>query len=88
MVTECLRPYAKEGLAVHFVSNVDGTHIIETLKRLDPETTLFLIASKTFTTQETMTNAFSAREWFLKYAKDQNICAKTFCGDFYKYRKS
>jgi len=70
MVTECLRPYAQPGLAVHFVSNVDGTHLTETLKTLDPETTLFLIASKTFTTQETMTNAFSAREWFLKSAGD------------------
>ncbi len=78
MVTESLRPYAKEGLEVHFVSNVDGTHIIETLKGLDPETTLFLIASKTFTTQETMTNAFSAREWFLKCAKDHEYVAKHF----------
>ena len=74
MVTECLRPYAQRGLAVHFVSNVDGTHITETLKRLNPETTLFMIASKTFTTQETMTNAYSARQWFLTRAKDpQNI---------------
>jgi len=78
MVTECLRPYAKEGLEVHFVSNVDGTHISKTLKRLDPETTLFLIASKTFTTQETMTNAFAAREWFLKCAKDHVYVAKHF----------
>jgi len=78
MVTECLRPYAKEGLEVHFVSNVDGTHITETLKVLNPETTLFLIASKTFTTQETMTNAFAAREWFLKCAKDHAYVAKHF----------
>jgi glucose-6-phosphate isomerase len=78
MVTECLKPYAKKGLEVHFVSNVDGTHISETLKRLDPETTLFLIASKTFTTQETMTNAFSAREWFLGCAKDHASVAKHF----------
>ena len=78
MVTECLRPYAKEGLAVHFVSNVDGTHITETLKRLNPETTLFLIASKTFTTQETMTNAFTAREWFLTHAKDKTYVPKHF----------
>ena len=70
MVTECLRPYAHDAFSVHFVSNVDGTHIVETLKKLNPETTLFLIASKTFTTQETMTNAFSAREWFLATAKD------------------
>jgi len=78
MVTECLRPYAKEGLSVHFVSNVDGTHITETLKGLNQETTLFMIASKTFTTQETMTNAFSAREWFLAYAKDQAHIARHF----------
>jgi glucose-6-phosphate isomerase len=78
MVTECLRPYAKEGLSVHFVSNVDGTHITETLKGLNQETTLFMIASKTFTTQETMTNAFSAREWFLTYAKDQAHIARHF----------
>ena len=78
MVTECLRPYAKPGLAVHFVSNVDGTHISETLKRLDPETTLFLIASKTFTTQETMTNAYSARNWFLAKAIDPAHIARHF----------
>jgi len=78
MVTECLRPYAKEGLEIHFVSNVDGTHITETLKALNPETTLFLIASKTFTTQETMTNAFAAREWFLKCANDHACVAKHF----------
>ena len=78
MVTGCLRSYAKEGLSVHFVSNVDGTHITETLKGLDPETTLFMIASKTFATHETMTNAFSAREWFLTHAKDQSHIAKHF----------
>ncbi|MCP4269891.1 MAG: glucose-6-phosphate isomerase [Candidatus Brocadiaceae bacterium] len=78
MVTECLRPYAKNDLDVHFVSNVDGTHITETLKRLNPETTMFLIASKTFTTQETMTNAFSAREWFLERAKDRTQVPKHF----------
>ena len=78
MVTECLKPYAKEGLSVHFVSNVDGTHIAETLKKLSPETTLFLIASKSFTTQETMTNAFSARKWFLEHAKDPAHVARHF----------
>jgi glucose-6-phosphate isomerase len=78
MVTECLKPYAKEGLSAHFVSNVDGTHISETLKRLNPETTLFMVASKTFTTQETMTNAFTARNWFLKQAKDEAHVAKHF----------
>jgi len=78
MATECLRPYAKPGLSVHYVSNVDGTHIIETLKDLRPETTLFLIASKTFTTQETMTNAFSARQWFLNHAVDPAHIEKHF----------
>ena len=69
MVTEALRPY-KNHLNLHFVSNVDGTHIIETLKKVNPETTLFIVASKTFTTQETMTNAITARDWFLETAKD------------------
>ncbi|MBW1940421.1 MAG: glucose-6-phosphate isomerase, partial [Deltaproteobacteria bacterium] len=78
MVTESLRPYAQEGLSVHFVSNVDGTHISETLKKLNPETTLFMIASKSFTTQETMTNAFSARDWFLKHARDHARISKHF----------
>lgn len=66
MVTEALKPYWKDGIKVHFISNVDGTHIAETLKNLKPQTTLFLIASKTFTTQETMTNAESAKNWFLE----------------------
>jgi glucose-6-phosphate isomerase len=78
MVTEALKPYAQEGLCVHYVSNIDGTHLMETLKKLDPETTLFMIASKTFTTQETMTNAFSAREWFLKTARDRQHVARHF----------
>ncbi|MDR4505742.1 MAG: glucose-6-phosphate isomerase [Candidatus Scalindua sp.] len=78
MVTECLRPYAEKGLSIHFVSNIDGTHISETLKGLSPETTLFLIASKTFTTQETMTNAFSARDWFLESARDQTHVSRHF----------
>lgn len=78
MVTECLRPYARRDLSVHFVSNVDATHIVETLHGLNPETTLFLIASKTFTTQETMTNAFSARQWFLDHAKDKAHIARHF----------
>ena len=77
MVTEALRPY-KNHLNMHFVSNVDGTHIAETLKTLNPETTLFLVASKTFTTQETMTNAHSARDWFLASAVDQKHVAKHF----------
>ncbi|MBD0403105.1 glucose-6-phosphate isomerase [Flammeovirga sp. EKP202] len=71
MVTEALKPY-KTNIDIHFVSNVDGTHISETLKGLNPETTLFIIASKTFTTQETMTNANSARDWFLEAAKSEN----------------
>ncbi len=78
MATEALKPYAKQGLHVHFVSNVDGTHIAETLKELSPETTLFIVASKTFTTQETLTNAQSAKEWFLKTAKDEAAVAKHF----------
>jgi glucose-6-phosphate isomerase len=69
MVTEALKPYWKPGLRPHFVSNIDGTHISETLKKLSPETALFIIASKTFTTQETMTNARTARKWFLEAAK-------------------
>ncbi|BES83308.1 glucose-6-phosphate isomerase [Pectobacterium araliae] len=77
MVTEALKPY-KNHLSMHFVSNVDGTHIAETLKPLNPETTLFLVASKTFTTQETMTNAHSARDWFLKTAQDGKHVAKHF----------
>ncbi len=77
MVTEALRPY-KNHLNMHFVSNVDGTHIAEVLKKVNPESTLFLVASKTFTTQETMTNALSAREWFLKTAGDQKHVAKHF----------
>ncbi|WP_373550313.1 glucose-6-phosphate isomerase [Haliscomenobacter sp.] len=78
MVTEALKPYWQPGMKVHFVSNVDGTHIAETLKPLDPETTLFCIASKTFTTQETMTNAETAKIWFLHKAKDQSQVAKHF----------
>ena len=77
MVTEALRPY-KNHLNVHFVSNVDGTHIAETLKKVNPETTLVLVASKTFTTQETMTNAHSARDWLLAAAKDESAVAKHF----------
>jgi glucose-6-phosphate isomerase len=78
MVTEALKPYTKRDLKVHFVSNVDGTHIAETLRTLNPETTLFLVASKTFTTQETMTNAQSARSWFLQTASDEKHIAKHF----------
>lgn len=77
MVTEALRPY-KNHLNMHFVSNVDGTHIAEVLKKVNSETTLFLVASKTFTTQETMTNAHSARDWFLKAAGDEKHVAKHF----------
>lgn len=77
MVTEALRPY-KNHLTMHFVSNIDGTQMVETLKKVNPETTLFLVASKTFTTQETMTNAQSARTWLLSSAKDDSAVAKHF----------
>ncbi len=78
MVTEALKPYWKEGIHPFFVSNVDGTHIAETLKQITPDETLFLIASKTFTTQETMTNALTARDWFLQHARDEKFVAKHF----------
>ena len=78
MVCEALKPYAQPGLNVHFVSNVDSTDLVETLKNLNPEKVLFLVASKTFTTQETMTNAHSARAWFLKTAQDESAIAKHF----------
>ena len=78
MVTQALAHYAQPGLRVHFVSNVDGTDIAETLKLVRPETTLFLVASKTFTTQETMTNAHTARAWFLQAAGDEKAVAKHF----------
>jgi glucose-6-phosphate isomerase len=78
MITEALRPYWVEGIETYFVSNVDGTHIAETLKKITPDETLFLIASKTFTTQETMTNAYSARKWFLESANDEVHIAKHF----------
>jgi glucose-6-phosphate isomerase len=77
MVTEGLKSY-KNHLQMHFVSNVDGTHIVETLKKVNPETTLFLVASKTFTTQETMTNAHSARDWFLESGAADEDVAKHF----------
>ena len=73
MVTEALKPYWIKGILTFFVSNVDGTHIAETLKKINPEETLFLVASKTFTTQETMTNAYTARNWFLQFATEKNI---------------
>jgi len=78
MATEALKPYQKPHIRVHFVSNVDGTHIAETLKKLDPETALFIVASKTFTTQETMTNAETAKKWFLDKAGDEKAVAKHF----------
>ncbi|MBA4371957.1 MAG: glucose-6-phosphate isomerase [Thermodesulfovibrio sp.] len=77
MVTEALKPYRTQ-IRVHFVSNIDGTHIMETLRGLSPETTLFMIASKTFTTQETMTNAYTARQWFLNAAGDMAFVKKHF----------
>ena len=78
MVCEALKPYARADLKVHFVSNVDSTDLVETLKKINPETSLFLVASKTFTTQETMTNALSAREWLLAAAKDEAAIARHF----------
>jgi glucose-6-phosphate isomerase len=78
MVTEALKHYQKENIKLHFVSNVDGTHIAETLRLVNPETTLFIIASKTFTTQETMTNAESARAWFLSKARNPEFVKNHF----------
>jgi glucose-6-phosphate isomerase len=78
MVTEALKPYWIQGMQAFFVSNIDGTHIAETLKKVDPEETLFLVASKTFTTQETMTNAHTARAWFLQAAGEEAHIAKHF----------
>ena len=78
MVTEALKPYKKPNITSYFVSNIDGTHMAETLKKVDPETTLFIVASKTFTTLETMTNAQTAKDWFLKAAKDKKAVAKHF----------
>ena len=78
MVTEALKPYWVDGIETYFVSNVDGTHIAETCKKIKADETIFLIASKTFTTQETMTNAHSAREWFLKTGAAENDIAKHF----------
>jgi glucose-6-phosphate isomerase len=78
MVTEALKPFAHGKLRVHFVSNIDGSHLAETLKSVSPETTMFIIASKTFTTQETLTNAMSARSWFLDRAGDMAHVARHF----------
>lgn len=78
MVTEALKPYWIKGIQPYFVSNVDGSDLAEVLKKITPDETLFLIASKTFTTQETMTNARSARDWFLKAAQDEKAIAKHF----------
>nr|WP_198005621.1 glucose-6-phosphate isomerase [Thioalkalivibrio thiocyanodenitrificans] len=78
MVCEALRPYGHERITMHFVSNVDGAHMAETLRRVDPETTLFIIASKTFTTQETLTNAYTARAWLLEHAGDDAAIARHF----------
>ena len=89
MVTEALKPFAV-GPRVHFVSNIDGTHLAETLKKLNPETALFIIASKTFTTQETITNATSAKQWFLQRSgnnvsnsKEKTIYSLCLCKTYY-----
>jgi len=78
MVCEALKPYGKPGLQVHFVSNVDSSDLVEVLKKVNPETVLFLVASKTFTTQETLANAHTAREWFLQAAGDEKAIARHF----------
>lgn len=78
MVVEALKPYASDSLRSHFVSNVDGSQLAEVLKKIDPHSCLFLIASKTFTTQETLTNARSARRWFLEQVKDEQQIAHHF----------
>lgn len=78
MVTEALKPFARRDLKMHFVSNIDSTQLVEVLRICQPSTTLFLVASKTFTTQETLTNAHSARSWFLKEASDEKHIAKHF----------
>ena len=78
MVCDALKPYASPALNIHFVSNIDGAHLMRALEKCNPETTLFIVASKTFTTQETMTNATSARTWFLEKAKDNAHVAKHF----------
>ena len=78
MVTRALRPYVRPGLRMHYVSNVDGTHIVETLKQKSPETTLFIVASKTFTTQETLMNAHTARAWFVETTGDERAIARHF----------
>jgi len=78
MATEALAPFAHERLSMHYVSNVDGSHLVSALKRVNPETTLFIVASKTFTTQETLANAHSAREWFLESKATDKDVAKHF----------
>ncbi|MFT5658582.1 MAG: glucose-6-phosphate isomerase [Gammaproteobacteria bacterium] len=78
MVCEALKPYQSDDLNMHFVSNVDGTHISQVLTQIDPETTLFIIVSKTFTTQETLTNALTARDWFMQHTKDKSAIASHF----------
>ena len=78
MVTEALKPYAVEDINVHFVSNVDSTHVIEVINRIDPETTLFLISSKTFTTQETLTNAHTARRWIIENLREHDAVSSHF----------
>jgi glucose-6-phosphate isomerase len=78
MVCEALKPYSKRDLTMHFCSNIDGTHMAEILKKCNPETTLFLVASKTFTTQETMTNARTAKKWLIDSLQDETAVAKHF----------
>ena len=82
MVCEALKPYGSKEITPYFVSNVDAADLSQVLDVCDPETTLFIIASKTFTTQETMTNAFSARDWFINKAKKNEVYKKSFCSYF------
>ncbi|PZQ45383.1 MAG: glucose-6-phosphate isomerase [Micavibrio aeruginosavorus] len=79
MVCEALKPYTPAHIDMHFVSNVDGTHLAETLKSINPEETLFIVASKTFTTQETMANAVAAKKWLVEKLGDEKAVAKHFC---------
>lgn len=78
MVSEALRPYGKVGVRLHFVSNVDPSHICDTLKDLDPERTLFIVSSKSFTTQDTIMNAATARDWLIENSRDESAVAKHF----------
>ena len=87
MVTEALTPYGRRDLVMHFVSNIDGTHMAETLRRLNPETVLFIVASKTFTTLETMTNAHTARRWLVEKIGNEAAVARHFVACVHQQRR-